>query len=121
MAKTGKRILAVVLLILTVLVVGCLLYTGNRLSDYPSDLQVYDGEIFEGKDDTMVAFKASGTWYKADDNEVILLEITDYSDGVITMKKGDIVYRFVAIDKNTLYDETTKTLLTRRTDYDEFT
>lgn len=121
MAKTGKRILAVVLLVLTVLVVGCLLYTGNRLTGYPSDLKIYDGEIFEGKDDTIVAFKTNGTWYKADNNEVILLEITDYSDGVITMQKNDTVYRFVVVDENTIYDETTKSLLTRRTDYAEFT
>lgn len=121
MAKTGKRILAVALLILTVLVVGCLLYTGNRLSDYPNDLSAYKSEIFEAKDDTMAAFTASGAWYKAENNEVILLEITDYTDGVITMQKNDTVYRFVVIDENTLYDETTKSLLIRRTDYADFT
>ena len=121
MAKTGKRILAVALLILTVLVVGCLLYTGNRLSDYPNDLSAYKGEIFEAKDDTMAAFTASGAWCKAENNEVILLEITDYTDGVITMQKNDTVYRFVVIDENTLYDETTKSLLIRRTDYADFT
>lgn len=121
MKKTGKRILAVVLLVLTVLVVGCLLYTGNRLTDYPNDLNAYKGEVFEGKDDTMVVFKTNEAWYKAENNEVILLDITGYSDGVMTMRKNDTVYRFVAIDENTLYDETTKTLLTRRTDYADFT
>ena len=49
MAKTGKRILAVVLLILTVLLVGCLVFTGNRLANYPEDLDGYKREIFEGK------------------------------------------------------------------------
>ena len=121
MAKTGKRILAVALLILTVLVVGCLLYTGNRLSDYPNDLSAYKGEIFEAKDDTMAAFTASGAWYKAENNEVILLEITDYTDGVITMKKNDKIYRFVAVETDTLYDETSKNFLTRRVINDEFT
>ena len=32
------------------------------------------------------------------------------------MKKNDKVYRFVAIDENTIYDENSKNLLTRRSD-----
>ena len=42
--------------------------------------------------------------------------ITDYTEGVITMKKNETVYRFVAIDENTIYDENSKHLLTRRAD-----
>ena len=121
MAKTGKRILAVVILILTVLLVGCLIFTGNRLANYPEDLEGYERVTFVGKENTMVAFTDNGAWYGTGENEVILLEITDYSEGVITMKKNDTVYRFVVIDENTLYDETTKSLLIRRTDYADFT
>lgn len=114
MAKTGKRILAVVLLILTVLLVGCLVFTGNRLASYPEDLDGYKRVVFEGKDNTMVAFTDDGAWYGTGENEVILLEIADYTEGVITMKKNETVYRFVAIDENTIYDENSKNLLTRR-------
>ncbi|MBQ3220594.1 MAG: hypothetical protein IJB34_01380 [Clostridia bacterium] len=116
MAKTGKRILAVVILILTVLLVGCLIFTGNRLANYPEDIDGYKRVVFEGKDNTMVAFTEDGAWYGAGENEVILLEITDYSEGVITMNKSDLVYRFVAIDADTIYDENSKNLLTRRSD-----
>ena len=114
MAKTGKRILAVVLLILTVLLVGCLVFTGNRLASFPEDLDGYKRVVFEGKDNTMVAFTDDGAWYGTGEDEVILLEITDYTEGVITMKKNETVYRFVAIDENTIYDENSKNLLTRR-------
>lgn len=62
----------------------------------------------------MVAFTDDGAWYGTGENEVILLEITDYSEGVITMKKGEAIYRFVAIDEKTIYDENSKRLLMRR-------
>ena len=116
MAKTGKRILAVVILILTVLLVGCLVFTGNRLANYPENLDGYKRVVFEGKDNTMVAFTDDGAWYGAGENEVILMEITDYREGVITMKKNETVNRFVVIDENTIYDENSKHLLTRRAD-----
>ena len=116
MAKTGKRILAVIILILTVLLVGCLIFTGNRLANYPDDLEGYRRVVFIGKDNTMVAFTDEGAWYDTGQEQVILLEITDYSEGVITMKKNDTVYRFVAIDEETIYDENSKNLLTRRSD-----
>ncbi len=121
MKKTGKRILAVLLLILTVLLVGCLVFTGNRLVGYPKDIEEYNRATFIGKDGTMVAFTENGAWYSANKNEVILLEITGYEEGVITMTKNENQYRFVAIDEQTIYDENTKRLLTRRGNDDDFT
>ena len=116
MTKTGKRILAVVILILTVLLVGCLVFTGNRLANYPADIDGYKRVVFEGKDNTMVAFTEDKAWYGTGEEQVILLEIISYKEGVITMKKNETVYRFVAIDENTIYDENSKHLLTRRAD-----
>jgi len=121
MAKTGKRILAVVILILTVLLVGCLIFTGNRLANYPEDLEDYKRVTFVGKENTIVAFTDEGAWYGTEDKEVILLEIMDYEEGVITMQKNDTIYRFVAIDEKTIYDENSKQLLTRRVNDNEFT
>ena len=113
--------LAVLLLILTVLLVGCLVFTGSRLADFPQDIEEYKRATFIGKDGTMVAFTENGAWYSTGENEVILLEITDYSEGVITMKKNDKVYRFVVIDDKTIYYENTKRFLTRRGNDDDFT
>ena len=121
MAKTGKRILAVVILILVVLLVGWLWFTGNRLAKYPDSLDGYKRVVFEGKDNTIVAFTDEGAWYGTEDKEVILLEIMDYEEGVITMQKNDTIYRFVAIDEKTIYDENSKQLLTRRVNDNEFT
>ena len=121
MAKTGKRILAVIILILTVLLVGCLVFTGNRLANYPEDIDGYKRAVFEGKDNTMVAFTENGAWYGIGEEEIILLETTSYEEGVITMKKNETTYRFVVIDANTSYDEHSKQLLTRRAIDDDFT
>ena len=115
MTKTSKRILAVALLILTVLLVGCLVFTGNRLTDCPKNIEEYKRATFIGKDGTMVAFTEAEAWYGTGE-EVILLDIIRYEEGVITMAKSDKQYRFVAIDDETIYDENTKRLLTRRAD-----
>lgn len=74
-----------------------------------------------GKENTIVAFTDEGAWYGTEDKEVILLEIMDYEDGVITIKKNDTIYRFVAIDEKTIYDENSKQLLTRWESGNEFT
>ena len=121
MTKTSKRILAVMILIFTILLIGCLVFTGKRIAGYPEDLNGYKRVVFQGKDDTMVAFTDNGAWYSAFENEVILLEITGYQDGVITMNKNGETYRFVAVDKKTIYDENTKQLLTRRVSGNAFT
>ena len=63
MTKTVKRILAVVLLLLVVLLVGCLVFTGNRLADYPEDFKDYKSVVFESEDGTMVAFTENGALY----------------------------------------------------------
>lgn len=122
MAKTGKRILAVVILVLVVLLVGWLWFTGNRLAKYPESLDGYKRVVFEGKDNTIVAFTDDGAWYgTGEEEEVILLEITDYKEGVITMMKEKEMYRFVAIDEDIIYDENSKQFLTRRASDDEYT
>ena len=117
MTKTVKRILAVVLLLLLVMLVGCLIFTGNRLADYPKEFKDYKSVVYEGKDGTMVAFTENGALYDTAENTVIMLERMDYSEGVITMQKLNIVYTFVAIGKDMLYDENTNQILTRRGAY----
>ena len=117
MTKMGKRILAVILLLLLVMLVGCLLFTGNRLADYPKEFKDYKSVVYEGKDGTMVAFTESGALYDTVDNAVIIIEFTGYSEGVIAMQKQNTVYIFVAVEKDMLYDENTKQILTRRGAY----
>lgn len=115
MTKTGKRILALIVLILVVILVGCLLYTGNRLNSYPDTIEIYKRTVFKGNDGTMVAFTEEQVWYGAGGGEILLLDITEYKDGVITMTKDGETYLFIAIDRTTVYDVERETFLIRRT------
>ena len=121
MTKKSKRILAVIILILIVLLVGYVVFTSNRLASYPKDISEYERMIFEGEEDTMVVFTENGAWYGAGGGEIILLEQKSYEEGVITMVKNNKKYRFVAIGRNALYDENSKRILVRRTIDDDFT
>ena len=110
----SKRILAIVILSVVLLLVGYSCYTGSRLTKYPDKIDAYKNQTYIHDGEIMLAFTDDYAWYSISEQEIILLTITDYSEGVITMKKNDTIYRFVAIDENTIYDENTKHLLTRR-------
>ena len=116
MIQAIRRIIAVVLLIAVVWIVGYSCYTGSRLTNYPDKLDDYKGSTFEAKDGTMVAFTDENVWYGVDGESLILLEINEYKEGVITMQREETVYEFVAIDERTIYDTQTKLLLIRSGD-----
>ena len=116
MTKRVGRIIAVILLILTVLLIGYSCHTGNRLAKSPDSLDGYKRYIFRAKDGTMVAFTDKNVWYGTGDVPLILLEIKDYKEGVISMEREEQIYEFVAIDGKTIYDTQTKELLLRRGD-----
>ena len=117
MTKTGKRILAVSIVCFMVLWIGYLVYTGNHMSSFTKDFADYKSVAYEGKDGTMVAFTENGALYDTVESTVIMLEFTEYSEGVITMEKQDVVYTFVVVGKDMLYDANTKQILTRRGAY----
>ena len=64
MTKGIKRIIAVVLLIVVVLLIGYSCHTGNRLAKSPDSLDGYKRYIFRAKDGTMVAFTDESVWYR---------------------------------------------------------
>ena len=117
MTKTGKRILAVSIVFFMVLLIGYLVFTGNHMSSFTKDFTKYKSVVYEGKDGTMVAFTENGALYDTVENAIIMLEFTEYLEGVITMEKKDVVYTFVAVGKDMLYDAHTKQILTRRGAY----
>ena len=116
MAKRVRRILAVILLTVTALLVGYSCYTGSRLANSPDDLKGYERYVFRSKGGTMVAFTDENVWYGSGGEAVILLEIIEYKEGIITMKREEQNYEFIAIDESALYDMQTKELLIRRGD-----
>lgn len=64
----------------------------------------------------MVVFTDEKAWYGTSTQAMQLLEISEYKEGVISMKREEKIYEFVAIDEKTIYDTQTKELLTRRGD-----
>ena len=64
----------------------------------------------------MVAFTDENVWYGSGEEPVVLLEITEYKEGVITMKREEQNYEFMAIDETTIYDCQSGELLIRRGD-----
>ena len=110
--KTVKRIIAVVILCVVVLLVGYSCYTGSRLTNYPQNLDGYKNRTFYTNDGGMVAFTDEYAWYKTGEQEIVLLKISSYEQGVLVMVKDDKEYTFTVIDNDTLYDEQTKEILT---------
>ena len=116
MTKRVRRMIAVILLTVIVLLVGYSCYTGNRLVNSPKDLEVYKKYVFRSNDNTMVAFTDENVWYGVGEEELMLLVITEYKGGIITMKKEEQIFEFMAIDENIIYDCQSGKLLTRRGD-----
>ena len=115
--KTVKRIVAVIILVVFVLLVGYSCYTGSRLTNYPQDLDGYKNKTFYTNDGGMVAFTDEYVWYQAGEQDVILLKIKSYEQGVILMMKDDKEYAFTTVDNDTLYDEQTNKILTKGARY----
>lgn len=115
--KTVKRIIAVVILCVVVLLVGYSCYTGSRLTSYPQNLDGYKNKTFYTNDGGMVAFTDEYAWYQTGEQEIVLLKISSYEQGVLVMVKDDKEYTFTVIDNDTLYDEQTKEILTKGTRY----
>ena len=116
MAKGVKRIIAVVLLIVVALLIGYSCHTGSRLANSPDNLDGYKRYLFRSKGGTMVAFTDENVWYGTGEESMILLEINEYKEGVISMSREEQNYEFVVIDEKTIYDTQTKELLIRRGD-----
>jgi hypothetical protein len=116
MRKGIKRMIAVVLLIVTVLLIGYSCYTGSRLASPPNDLEDYKRHVYTSKSGSILAFTDDNIWYGTDDGQIILLERKDYKDGVISMEREGMIYEFIAIDEEILYDCQTKELLVRSGD-----
>lgn len=116
MVKMGKRILVIAVSSLMVLLIGCLIFTGNRLAGYPKDLLELERVVYEGGESTRIAFTGETAWYRKGNERATLLEFVDYNEGVITMRGNNAKYKFLVIDTDTIFDQSSKILLQRRKD-----
>ena len=116
MTKTVKRILAVVMLLVTVLLIGYSCFTADRLASYPQTIDGYKNMVFRANDDTMVAFTGESVWYAKPNEDMVIVQVESYAEGVLTLKYGEETLQFLAIDKNTLYCPASQQFLKKRGD-----
>lgn len=116
MTKTVKRIIAVVVLLVLVLLIGYSCFTSNRLASYPDGLDSYRNAVFRANDNTMYAFTGENIWYGEEGKDMVLAVIESYKEGVITIKVEEKRLQLVAIDENTLYNPSTEEFLKKRGD-----
>ena len=90
MTKTVKRIIAVVLLLVTVLLIGYSCYTGSRLASYPQKLDGYLNATFRTKQGGILSFTDEYAWYQTEGEEVVLLTVESYENGIITMLRDEV-------------------------------
>ena len=112
--KTVKRILAVLLLIITLTAVGYFVYTGSRFSFKDEDYQGLIGSTFTSKDNE---FTLSFIDEETLEYQTAQLEKKDLKDGVLLCVLGDTEYKFVIISAQTIYDVNNRQIL-RRFDYE---
>ncbi len=110
--KTVKRIIVVTVLIVVGFLVGCFVYTGNRLKNYPNEISGFADSTYIG-DDIMASFNGESEIVYVVGEKVLVLEVAKYSGGVIYATSGEQEYHFTAVD-GMLYDEQTQKFLTRR-------
>jgi hypothetical protein len=107
-----KKILALLLLFLLVVVLCYGIFTGKRITNYSKELNELDGKTFANSE-TGLSFLGSGIWYQTGE-DILLLQIKDYTSGVITMERENEEFVFTIIDGNTIFDGQENKFLVKR-------
>ena len=116
MRKKLIRMLAVIVLVVVIVLIGYLSFTGDRLSNPPPSLDCYKGYTFKSDSGGTIAFTDENVWYATGNSPMYLMEIKGYKEGIISMQRKDVFYKFVAIDETMIYDCQSKEFLVRSGD-----
>lgn len=118
--KTIKRIIAVVLLIVTVLMVCYMCKTCSRLKGIDNTIEDYKNTAFYTEDGkiTLVIMEDYSANYNVEGNEIILT-FKEYKDGVLDFYIEENAYSFVALNDGSLFDVNTKEILIRSSAYEK--
>ena len=110
--KTIKRIIAVVLLIVTVLLVCYMCKTCSRLKGIDNTIEDYKNTAFYTEDGkiTLVILEDYSANYNVEGNEIVLT-FKEYKDGVLDFYTEENAYSFVALNDGSLFDVNTKVYL----------
>lgn len=110
--KKAKRIIAFALLIGIAFVLAYFVFTGKRFGRYPENAEALQGKVYVNED-VVLSFYDTGLWYETKEN-VLLLEIKEYADGVLSAERNGEDYRFTVIDADAVYDWQINKILIRR-------
>ncbi len=118
--KTIKRIIAVVLLIVTVLLVCYMCKTCSRLKGIDNTIEDYKNTAFYTEDGkiTLVILEDYSANYNVEGNEIVLT-FKEYKDGVLDFYTEENAYSFVALNDGSLFDANTKEILIRSSVYEK--
>ena len=118
--KTIKRIIAVVLLIVTVLLVCYMCITCSRLKGIDNTIEDYKNTAFYTEDGkiTLVILEDYSANYNVEGNEIVLT-FKEYKDGVLDFYTEENAYSFVALNDGSLFDVNTKEILIRSNVYEK--
>ena len=118
--KTIKRIIAVVLLIVTVLLVCYMCKTCSRLKGIDNTIEDYKNTAFYTEDGkiTLVILEDYSANYNVEGNEIVLT-FKEYKDGVLDFFTEENAYSFVALNDGSLFDANTKEILIRSSVYEK--
>lgn len=118
--KTIKRIIAIVLLIVTVLLACYMCKTCSRLKDTDNMLEDYQNTSFytEDAEINLTILEDYSAKYLCDGSEIDLT-FNDFSDGVLEFISEERAYSFVVVDNDELFDVASKNLLKRSKYYEE--
>ena len=118
--KTIKRIIAVVLLIVTVLLVCYMCKTCSRLKGIDNTIEDYKNTAFYTEDGkiTLVILEDYSANYNVDGNEIVLT-FKEYKDGVLDFYTEENAYSFVVLNDGSLFDASTKEILIRSSVYEK--
>ena len=118
--KTIKRIIAVVLLIVTVLLVCYMCKTCSRLKGIDNTIEDYKNTAFYTEDGkiTLVILEDYSANYNVEGNEIVIT-FKEYKDGVLDFYTEEDAYSFVALNDGSLFDANTKEILIRSSVYEK--
>lgn len=118
--KTIKRIIAVVLLIVTVLLVCYMGKTCSRLKGIDNTIEDYKNTAFYTEDGkiTLVILEDYSANYNVDGDEIVII-FKEYKDGVLDFYTEENAYSFVALNDGSLFDTNTKEILIRSKVYEK--
>jgi len=118
--KTIKRIIAVVLLIVTVLLVCYMCKTCGRLKGIDNTIEDYKNTAFYTEDGkiTLVILEDYSANYNVEGNEIVIT-FKEYKDGVLDFYTEEDAYSFVALNDGSLFDANTKEILIRSSVYEK--